>query len=173
MSVSDLRMLGQLVVLAFRNVPDGEPVSLPNFPRWNDISIAKLPKQYKLGDEEHNNILFKRRIKTGKTWMGYLPGVFNDELISKMFLEIDPGTAQRTIRKYQTNHLRLAADDPLSLKEFVGISDMSYTKFNRALFYFTGSYFLAPISHVREIRMAAKKVLHKHVQQCGGHESSC
>ena len=95
--------------------------------------------------------------------MGYLPGMFNNELISKLFLEIDPSRAQRTIRKYQNNHLRLSAEDSLSLKEFVGISDMSYTKFNRAMFYFSGSWFLAPISHVREIRTALKKKLHKHV----------
>ena len=172
LSATELRLLGKLAVLAFRNVPDGEPISVPSFPRWNNISIAKLPSQYKFGDEEHNQLLFKRRIKTGKTWIGYLPGLFNDELISKMFLEIDPAKAQRTIRKYQNNHLRLAAEDSLTLKEFVGMSDMSYIKFNRAMFYFSGSWFLAPIRHVREIRIAAKKVLHKHVQPCGGHDSS-
>ena len=157
LSASDLRMLGQLVVLAFRNVTDGKPVSLANFPGRRNISIAKLPLQYKLGDEKHNQVLFDRRIKTGKTWMGYLPGEFNDKLISKMFLEIDPSKAQRTIRKYQSNHLRLAAKDSFALKDFVGMSDMSYIKFNQAMFYFSGSWFLAPISHVREIRIAAKK----------------
>ena len=157
LSAPELRLLGKLAVLAFRNVPDGEPISVPSFPRWNNISVAKLPAQYKLGDEEHNQLLFKRRIKTGKKWMGYLPGLFNDELISKLFLDIDPARAQRTIRKYQNNHLRLSAEDSLSLKEFVGMSDMSYTKFNRGMFYFSGSWFLAPIRHVQEIRTAFKK----------------
>ena len=102
--------------------------------------------------------------------MGYLPGLFNDELISKLFLEIDPNIAQRTIRKYQSARLRLCGDQSFALKEFVGLSDMSYIKFNRAMFYFSGSWFLAPVNHVREIRINAKKLLHKHGKPCGGHE---
>ena len=57
--------------------------------------------QYKSGDEQYNERLFKIRIRTGRTWMGYLPGVFNDELISKLFLEINPIQAQLTVRTYQ------------------------------------------------------------------------
>ena len=68
---------------------------------------ANLPLQYKLGDEQYNGRLFKSRIKTCRTWMGYLPGVFNDELISKLFLEINPIQAQLTVRKYQNKMLRL------------------------------------------------------------------
>ena len=128
-------MLGQLAVLAFRTVPDGEAILVASFPRWKNISLAKFPLQYKVGDEAHNRLLFKRRMKTGKTWMGYLPGVFNDELISKMFLEIDPSTAQTTIRKYQNARLRMSAAESFALKEFVGMSDMSYIKFNRAMFF--------------------------------------
>ena len=89
--------------------------------------------------------------------MGHLPGVFNDELISKSFLEIDPSIAQRTISKYQTTRLRMSADDSFALKEFVGMSDMSYIKFNRAMFYFRGYRFLAPVSQLREFRLIAKK----------------
>ena len=69
LSAPDSRMLGQLAVLAFRGVPDGKAISVASFPRWNNISIAKLPLQYKLGDEAHNRNLFKHRMKTGKTWM--------------------------------------------------------------------------------------------------------
>ena len=152
-----MRILGQLAVLAFRGVPDGDAISVPSFPWWKNISLAKLPLQYKVGDEAHNRLLFKRRMKTGKTWMGYLPGVFNDELISKMFLEIDPSTAQTTIRKYQNARLRMSAAESFALKEFVGMSDMSYIKFNRAMFYFRGYRFLAPVSQLREIRLIAKK----------------
>ena len=97
-----------------------------------------------------------------------MPGVFNNKIISKMFLEIDPSAAKRTTRKHQSNRLRLTAEDSLALKEFVGMSNMSYIKFNQAMFYFIGSWFLAYISHVRRIRNAArKKTLHKHVQPCG------
>ena len=157
LSAPDSRMLGQLAVLAFRGVPDGKAISVASFPRWNNISITKLPLQYKLGEEAHNRILFKRRMKTGKTWMAYLPGVFNDELISKLFLGIDPSIAQRTISQYQTTRLRMSADDSFALKEFVGMSDMSYIKFNRAMFYFRGYRFLAPVSQLREFRLIAKK----------------
>ena len=51
----------------------------------------------------------------------------------------------------------MSADKSFALKEFVGLSDMSYIKFNRAMFYFSGSWFLAPINRVREIRFNAKK----------------
>ena len=156
LSAPDSRMLGKLAVLAFRSVPDGEAISVAIFSRWKNISITKLPLQYKLGEEAHNRILFKRRMKTGKTWMAYLPGVFNDELISKLFLGIDPSIAQRTISQYQTTRLRMSADDSFALKEFVGMSDMSYIKFNRAMFYFCGYRFLAPVSQLREFRLIAK-----------------
>ena len=156
LSAPDSRMLGQLSVLAFRTVPDGQAISVASFPRWKNISLAKLPLQYKVGDEAHNRLLFKRRMKTGKTWMGYLPGVFNDEIISKMFLEIDPSTAQTTIRKYQNAHLRMSAANSFALKqEFVGMSNVSYINLIEPCF--SGSWFLAPISHVREIRFNAKK----------------
>ena len=163
-------MLGQLAVLAFRTVPDGEAISVPSFPRWKNISLAKLPLQYKVGDEAHNRLLFKRRMKTGKTWMGYLPGVFNDELISKMFLEIDPSTAQTTIRKYQNARLRMSAAESFTLKEFVGMSDMSYIKFNRAMFFLVvpGSLLLSAM--FERSNLMQKKILHKHGKSCGGHE---
>ena len=152
------------MVIAFRNVPNGEPLSLASFSRSNPVKIVKLPLQNKVGDEDHNKMLFKRRIKTGKTWMKYLPGVFNDELISKLFFEIDPSTAKRAILKHQTNCLRLGAHDSFVLKEFAGMSDNSYIKINRALFYFTGAWFLAPITHVRKIRIDTnEKKLHKHI----------
>ena len=70
---SESRLLGQLAVVKFCNVTDGQPVSLQNFHRSKNIKLAKLPMQYKLGDEQHNERLFKSRIKTGRTWMGYLP----------------------------------------------------------------------------------------------------
>ena len=67
---SELRLLGQMAVIVFRNVPEGQSVSLANFPRSNDIKVIKVPLQYKLRYKEHNQRLCKGRIKTRKTWMG-------------------------------------------------------------------------------------------------------
>ena len=48
---SEERLLGQLAVIAFRNIDDAEHISLPNFPRSMPIKITCLPRQRKLGDK--------------------------------------------------------------------------------------------------------------------------
>ena len=72
------RLLGQLAVVALSTVPAGQHLSLRNFPRAKPIQITQLPRQYKQGQETHNQKLFKRRIKDGEVWLRHLPGDFNE-----------------------------------------------------------------------------------------------
>ena len=51
---AEKRLFGQFAVRAFSKVPDGQHLSLPNFPRAKPIQITQLPHQYKQGEEEHN-----------------------------------------------------------------------------------------------------------------------
>ena len=133
---AEKRLFGQFAVRAFSKVPDGQHLSLSNFPRAKPIQITQLPHQYKQGEEEHNKKLFKRRIKKGKAWMRHLPGAFNDDLIATMFIEIDEEIVRKTLRKYHNNQLRLNAEDSASLKSFAGLSDNAYVKLGRGLFLF-------------------------------------
>ena len=98
------RLFGQFAVVAFSDVPSGQHLSLPNFPRRRPINILQLPGQYKQGQESLNKNLNKRRIRNGKAWIGRLRGFFNDELIAKMFVKIaDEELVRKTLRKYH-NH---------------------------------------------------------------------
>ena len=142
------RLLGQLAVVEFRDVPDGESVSLLNFPHAQKIGLVKLPQLKKLGQEEHNNKLYKRRIKTGKRWMNHLPGDFNSELIETLFLQLDPDAIKKTFKKVQNTQLRLNAEDSSSIKSWTGMTNASYVRFNWFLFYLTGLLLLAPIKHI-------------------------
>ena len=51
------RLFGQFAVVAFSKVPDGQHLSLLNFPGRRRIQITQLPAQYKQGKEKHNNKL--------------------------------------------------------------------------------------------------------------------
>ena len=84
--------------------------------------------------------------------MRHLPGAFNNDLIAKMFIEIDEEIARKTLQKYHNNRLRLNAEDSASLKSFAGLSDNAYVKLGRGLFYFTRLKLLAPIKEVRRLR---------------------
>ena len=89
--------------------------------------------------------------------MRHLPGAFNDELIAKMFVDIDDEEiVRKTLRKYHNDRLRLNAEDAASLKSFAGLSDNAYIKFGRGLFYFTGLRVLAPINDVSRLRKRRK-----------------
>lgn len=154
---SEERLLGQLAVIAFRNTDDAEHISLPNFPRSMPIKITRLPRQRKLGDEQQNRRLYSARIKTGKKWLDHLPGDFNDELISNLFLNIGVEQAASAVKKYYNNNQRLNPKDSSSLKGFAGMSDQQYVKFSRGFFYFTGIRILAPILDVTRLRKAKAK----------------
>ena len=120
---SEERLLGQLSVIKFRDSKDAEPVSLLNFHKLMPITIARLPQQRKLGDEKHTKRLYSARIKTGEKWLDHLPGSFNDELISHLFLQIDDDRAETAVKKYYNKNRRLSAHDSSSLKGFAGLSD--------------------------------------------------
>ena len=151
------RLFGQFAVVAFSNVPEGRKLSLPNFPRAKPIQITQLPRQYKQGQEASNKKLFKRRIKKGKAWMGHLPGHFNDELISKMFIDIDDEEIiRKTLQNYHNTRLRLNAEDAAALKSYAGLNDSAYIRFSRGLFFFRGLRILAPIRDVRQLRIRMK-----------------
>ena len=154
---SEERLLGQLAVIAFRNMPDGKIISLPNFPRAKNIQLARLPRQYKEADEVQNKKLYKSRITTGRKWMNHLPGVFNDKVLATIFLQIEPEILKKTFKQFQKTQLRLGADDSSSIKSFVGLSDKQYVKFNRVVSYFTGLRLVAPIKTVRNLRLTRKK----------------
>ena len=66
LSKLEKRLLGQLAVLAFWDVPNGLSISLLNFPHSQKIGLAKLPRQLKLGEEKHNKQIYKSRIQMGK-----------------------------------------------------------------------------------------------------------
>ena len=90
--------------------------------------------------------------------MRHLPGGFNDELIARMFVDIDDEEiVRKTLRKYYNNRLRLNAEDSASLKSCAGLSDNAYVKLSRGLFYFTGLRVLAPIKAVRRLRKIKKR----------------
>ena len=151
-------LFGQFAVIAFSKIPDGQHLSLLNVARAKPIQLVQLPRQYKQGKEKQNKNLFKRRIRTGKAWIKHLPGGFNDELIAKMFVDIeDEEIVRKTLRAYHNKRLRLNAEDSASLKSFVGISDNAYIKLIRGLFYFTGLRTLAPVKAVRCLRKIKKE----------------
>ena len=88
-----------------------------------------------------------------------------------MFVAIDDEIIRKTLQKYQSNRLRLTAQDSSSMKSFVGLSDNQYVKLSRGTFYFTGLKLLAPISNVRRLRATRKKGrLQHHVESCGQHD---
>ena len=150
---SEDRLLGKLSVVKFRKSSDAEPASLPNFERCMPISILPLPQQRKLGDEKHNKRLYSARIKTGKKWLDYLPGDFNDELISHLFLQIkDDDRVETAVRNYYNKNRRLSANHSSCLKGFAGLSDQQYIRFSRAFYYFTGMRILAPIKDIILLR---------------------
>ena len=88
LSLAEERLLGQMAAVAFRNTTNNFLVLL-NFPHTKPIQIARLPLERKKSDEGQNKSLFKARIDTGQCWLGHLPGAFNNELISTIFLNID------------------------------------------------------------------------------------
>ena len=154
LSSSEDRLLGQLSVIKFRTKSDAEPVSLLNFPKCMPISIIRLPQQRKLGDEKHNNRLYSARIKTVKKWIEHLPGSFNDELISNLFLQIKDDRVETAVKKYYNKNRRLSSYDASCLKGFAGLSDKQYMRFSRAFYYFTGIRILAPIKDIQLLRKA-------------------
>ena len=81
-----------MFVVAFKNT-ESNFLSLLNFPHAKRVEMALLPQARKLGDEGENKRLFNRRIENSQRWLGHLPGSFNDEGISTMFLNIDPKIA--------------------------------------------------------------------------------
>ena len=152
------RLLGQLAVVALSTVPAGQHLSLRNFPRAKPIQITQVPRQYKQGQESHNKRLFKSRIKTGEASLRHLPGDFNDELIAKMFVDIDDEEiVRKTLQNYHNDRLRLNAEDSASLKSYAGLSDNSYIKLIRGLLHFTGLLILAPIKDVHRLRRVKKE----------------
>ena len=98
--------------------------------------------------------------------MRHLSGAFNDKVIAKLFLEIDEETVRKTLRKYANNQLRLNAQDSASLKSFAVLSDNSYIKLIRGLFYFTGLQLLAPIKDVRGLRNIKKEEDYSSMSRC-------
>ena len=166
------RLLGQLAVVALSTVPAGQHLSLRNFPRAKPIQITQVPRQYKQGQESHNKRLFKSRIKTGEAWLRHLPGDFNDELIAKMFVDIDDEEiVRKTLQNYHNDRLRLNAEDSASLKSYAGLSDNSYIKLIRGLLHITGLLILAPIKDVHRLRRVKKRGrLQQHVEKCGRHD---
>jgi hypothetical protein len=90
-------------------------------------------------------------------WMSHLPGLvgdFNEQLITEMFLTVEPAAAANGVRTHYNKSLRLGAKDSASLKQFAGFNDAQYVKFSRMIFYYTGLQILAPIKSIRELRAA-------------------
>ena len=110
------RLFGQLAVVEFLDVSNGESVSLLNFPRAQKIELVQLSQQKKVRQEEHNTKLYKRRIKTGRHWMNHLLGDFHTELIQMLFLELDPDAIKKTFKIFQNTKLRLNAEGSSSIK---------------------------------------------------------
>lgn len=74
LEANEMRLLGQLAVVAFDKSNDADILSFPNFTKCQQINLARMPRQMKKGDEAHNNALFRARIKTGRKWLAHLPG---------------------------------------------------------------------------------------------------
>jgi hypothetical protein len=138
LSVHEMQLLGQLVVVAFRNTKDVAFILLRNFQKCIHLQIAHMPRQYKLGEECHNKALCDVWIKAGNTWMSYLPQSFNDELISLLFMDIDGESARRVLRKYHNKHLQMNSMDSAALNRFLGLNNSWYVRLMRALHYFVG-----------------------------------
>lgn len=138
LEANEMRLLGQLAVVAFDKSNDADILSFPNFTKCQQINLARMPRQMKKGDEAHNNALFRARIKTGRKWLAHLPGSFHDELIATLFFEIDPARAATALKKYHNKHLRMNAEHSSTLKSFVGLNDKQYIRLMRALYYFSG-----------------------------------
>ena len=150
LSVTEERLLGQMSVVAFRN--DAPFISLSNFSRCQKIQLARLPRQYKQGDKQHNKWLHEARIKTGKAWIDLLPCTFKDELIAELFLDIEEERACATLAKFHNTHRRLSPKDSSSFKGFVRLNDSEYVRLSRGLFYWTGLRLLAPINEIYLLR---------------------
>ena len=148
---SQERVLGQLAVIGFRNSKNNY-LSVANFPRNRQLQIAKLPGEYKQGDEGKNKRLYKRRIDTGRRWLEHLPGTFNDTVISRLFLEIDKVVATKTIKEYYSLNMRLQAENSACLKIYASLNDKVYERFERMLFYLLNIRVLAPIKEVRKLK---------------------
>ena len=74
--------------------------------------------------------------------MKHPPGAFNDELIAKMFVDIDDEEIiRKTLGEYHNKRLRLNAEESASLKGFVELSDNADIKLSRGLFYLAGLKF--------------------------------
>ena len=66
----------------------------------------------KLGDEKYNKRLYSAQVKTGKKWLEYLPGDFNDELIPYLFNQMrDDDRVETAVENYYNNNRRLSAHD--------------------------------------------------------------
>ena len=147
MTKDEKRLLGQLAVVEFRDAPDGKSVSLLNFSLASRIGLVKLPHQKKLGQEEHNKKLHKRRIKTGRRWMNHLPVEFHSKLIETLFLELSPDTIKKTSKTFQNAQLRLNAEDTSSIKK-LGWNEQRML-YNIRSFSILFNWFLALCTHKR------------------------
>ena len=99
--------------------------------------------------------------------MKHPPGAFNDELIAKMFVDIDDEEIIRnTLGEYHNKRLRLNAEESASLKGFVELSDNADIKLSRGLFYFTGFRILAPIKAVRRLWKIKKEEDYRSMSRC-------
>ena len=151
MSPDEERLLEQLAVVAFRNT-ENNYLPLPIFPHAKPVQMARLPVERKQGEEGQNNLLFKSRIENGRRWIDHLPGSFNDQLISTMFLDIDQDVATKTVKEYYSTKLRLGPENSASLKIYASLNDKAYERINRMLYYLLGVRVLALIERVRKIR---------------------
>ena len=82
-------------------------------------------------------------MKTERKWLGHLPGSFNDQLISRLYLDVNGERAIYILKTYCNTHLRMSTEDSSALMVFVGLSQRQHEQFNRAVFYYTGLRILA------------------------------
>ena len=114
--------------------------------------IARMPCQYKQGDEVHNTNLYNARIRIGKIWMSHFPRTFLDDIIAALFLDIDKERAAKILRTYHDEHMRMNSNESASLNAFVGMNDSQYVRLMRSLSYFSGMKRMCPINEIYLLR---------------------
>ena len=119
--------------------------------------MAHLSVEYKQGNEGQNKKLFKSIIETSWSSINHLPGSFNDEVISSMFLDVDRSVISKTAKEYYSTKLRSGPEDSALLKSYVSLNSKVYKKFNRMLYYLLWDQVFATIKSVQKLKLTMLK----------------
>ena len=123
---NEQRILGMLATIAFWKADDATQMGFLQFPQCCKINLAVIPGMYKQSNMLEEASLSRAQLKIGMKWMNHLPQHFHQELIGKLFLELNQAHAIGMLQEHHNRYMRCNIKDSSALKSFVGLNDAQY-----------------------------------------------